>query len=51
MLVIITAWQLYDITHSVCDPGLVGLAQFPPAFTLCLVASAMWLIAMTGGPS
>jgi predicted MFS family arabinose efflux permease len=37
MLMVIVAWQMYDITHSAYDLGLVGLAQFLPAFALCLV--------------
>ncbi|MBB5390440.1 MULTISPECIES: MFS transporter [unclassified Herbaspirillum] len=37
MLMVIVAWQMYDITHSAYDLGLVGLAQFIPALALCLV--------------
>jgi MFS family permease len=36
MLMVIVGWQMYDITHSAYDLGLVGLAQFIPALTLCL---------------
>ncbi|CAN5370062.1 MFS transporter [soil metagenome] len=31
-------WQMYDITHSVVDLGLIGLAQFLPAFLLAIPA-------------
>lgn len=37
MLMVIVAWQMYDITHSAYDLGMVGLAQFVPALALCLV--------------
>jgi MFS family permease len=37
MLMVIVGWQMYDITHSAFDLGLVGLAQFVPALALCLV--------------
>jgi MFS family permease len=37
MLMVIVAWQMYDITHSAYDLGMVGLAQFIPALALCLV--------------
>jgi MFS family permease len=37
MLMVIVGWQMYDITHSAYDLGLVGLAQFIPALALCLV--------------
>jgi MFS family permease len=37
MLMVIVAWQMYDITHSAFDLGMVGLAQFVPALALCLV--------------
>lgn len=37
MLMVIVAWQMYDITHSAYDLGMVGLAQSVPALTLCLV--------------
>lgn len=37
MLMVIVAWQMYDITHSAYDLGMVGLAQFVPALLLCLV--------------
>lgn len=36
-MLIIAAWQMYDITHGADDLGQVGLAQFLPAFALCLV--------------
>jgi MFS family permease len=37
MLMVIVAWQMYDITHSAYDLGMVGLAQFVPALALCLL--------------
>lgn len=37
MLMVIVGWQMYDITRSAFDLGLVGLAQFVPALALCLV--------------
>jgi MFS family permease len=37
MLMVIIGWQMYDITHSAYDLGMVGLAQFIPALALCLV--------------
>jgi MFS family permease len=37
MLMVVVAWQMYDITHSAYDLGLVGLAQFFPALALALV--------------
>lgn len=37
MMMVIVAWQMYDITRSAYDLGLVGLAQFVPALALCLV--------------
>jgi MFS family permease len=37
MLTLALGWQLYDLTGSAMDLGLVGLAQFVPAFALALV--------------
>lgn len=37
MLMVIVAWQMYELTHSAYDLGMVGLAQFVPALALCLV--------------
>lgn len=37
MLMVIAGWQMYGITHSAFDLGLVGLAQFVPALALCFV--------------
>jgi MFS family permease len=37
MLMVIVAWQMYAITHSAFDLGMVGLVQFVPALALCLV--------------
>lgn len=37
MLMVIVAWQMYDLTHNAYDLGMVGLAQFIPALALCLV--------------
>ncbi|NSL54345.1 MFS transporter [Uliginosibacterium aquaticum] len=37
MLMVGVGWQMYDLTHSAWDLGLVGLAQFLPALALTLV--------------
>lgn len=37
MLMVAVAWQMYDLTHSAWDLGLVGLIQFAPALALTLV--------------
>lgn len=41
MLVVAVGWQIYDMTGRALDLGLVGLAQFIPAFLLVLVAGAV----------
>ena len=38
MLMVAVGWQLYDLTGSAWDLGLVGLLQFLPSLTLMLVA-------------
>jgi MFS family permease len=38
MLLVALGWQMYDLTHSAWDLGLVGLFQFLPAVALVLVA-------------
>jgi MFS family permease len=38
MMMVILAWQMYDLTNSAWDLGLVGLAQFLPSLVLTLVA-------------
>lgn len=38
MQVVAVGWQIYDLTGSPLDLGLVGLAQFLPAFFLVLIA-------------
>ena len=38
MLMVAVAWQMYDITGSAWDLGLVGLFQFVPALLLTLPA-------------
>ena len=38
MLMVAIGWQLYDLTGSAWDLGLVGLLQFAPALALVLVA-------------
>ncbi|WP_334189330.1 MFS transporter [Noviherbaspirillum sp.] len=38
MMMVILAWQMYDLTDSAWDLGLVGLAQFLPSLVLTLVA-------------
>ena len=41
MQVVAVGWQVYDMTSRPLDLGLVGLAQFVPAFLLVLVAGAV----------
>jgi MFS family permease len=38
MLAVAVGWQVYAMTGSALDLGLVGLAQFVPAFLLVLIA-------------
>ena len=38
MLLVALGWQMYDLTSSAWDLGLVGLAQFVPALLLALPA-------------
>jgi MFS family permease len=38
MLMVALGWQMYDLTASAWDLGLVGLMQFMPALALTLVA-------------
>jgi MFS family permease len=38
MLLVAIGWQMYDLTGSAWDLGLVGLLQFLPALALVLVA-------------
>jgi len=38
MLMVAVGWQMYDLTASAWDLGLVGLLQFIPAVALALVA-------------
>lgn len=38
MLMVAVGWQMYDLTGSAWDLGLVGLLQFTPALALTLVA-------------
>ena len=38
MVNVAIGWQVYQITHSVTDLGLVGLAQFAPFVVLILIA-------------
>jgi MFS family permease len=37
MMMVAVGWQMYDLTHSAWDLGLVGLFQFLPALALTLV--------------
>lgn len=37
MMMVAVGWQMYDLTHSAWDLGMVGLAQFIPALLLTLV--------------
>ena len=38
MLMVAVGWQMYDLTRSAWDLGLVGLLQFAPAVLLVLPA-------------
>jgi len=38
MLMVAVGWQMYDLTGSAWDLGLIGLVQFAPALLLALVA-------------
>jgi len=38
MLMVAIGWQMYDLTHSAWDLGLVGLFQFLPSVALMLVS-------------
>ncbi|MEY2771261.1 MAG: hypothetical protein RIQ38_1680, partial [Pseudomonadota bacterium] len=38
MLLVVLAWQMYDLTGSAWDLGLVGLYQFLPALLMALPA-------------
>jgi MFS family permease len=38
MLAVCVGWQIYELTDSALDLGLVGLAQFIPAFLFVLLA-------------
>ncbi len=38
MLMVAVGWQMYDLTHSAWDLGLVGLLQFVPSLALVLLA-------------
>lgn len=37
MMMVAVGWQMYDLTHSAWDLGMVGLAQFIPALALTLI--------------
>jgi MFS family permease len=37
MMMVVVAWQMYDLTHSAYDLGMVGLAQFLPSLALILL--------------
>ena len=41
MLVVAIGWQLYSLTGSAFDLGLLGLAQFVPMIALTLVVGAI----------
>lgn len=41
MMMVALGWQVYDLTGSVWDLGLVGLAQFLPALLLALPAGQL----------
>jgi MFS family permease len=38
MVMVVLAWQMYELTNSAYDLGLIGLVQFLPALLLTLVA-------------
>lgn len=38
MMMVVVAWQMYGLTNSAWDLGMVGLAQFLPALILTLAA-------------
>ena len=38
MVMVAVGWQMYDLTHSAWNLGLVGLFQFVPALALALVS-------------
>ena len=38
MVMVAVGWQMYDLTHSAWNLGLVGLFQFIPALALALVS-------------
>ena len=42
MLMVALGWQMYDLTGSAWDLGLVGLMQFLPALALALPAG-QWI--------
>ena len=41
MVVVAVGWQIYDLTRSAFDLGLVGLSQFAPSLLLILVTGAV----------
>jgi len=41
MILLVVAWQMYDLTNSAWSLGLVGLFQFVPALALALVSGHM----------
>jgi len=41
MVMVAVGWQMYDLTHSAWNLGLVGLFQFVPALALALVSGHM----------
>ena len=41
ILLVALAWQVYDLTSSAWDLGLVGLCQFVPTFLLTLPAGQL----------
>ena len=50
MLMVALGWQMYDLTGSAWDLGLVGLLQFLPALALALPAG-QWSTAIIAGAS
>ena len=47
MLVVAVGWQLYEITGSAFDLGLLGLAQFVPMLALTLSSATSPTVTIT----
>ena len=51
MLMVAIGWQMYELTGSAWDLGLVGLLQFVPVARGRAARRAMWPTATTGSGS